>query len=104
MVEHYGVRTFASLILKFMYPPGQANGKPRGAFASKHTTGPELPTLREYPHMLASCANVLASDRMCKSQRKGRPESHLTNRGVGVRWGLAVKPVARLGNSDCHLA
>jgi len=54
--------------------------------------------------MLASCANVLASDRMCKSQRKGRPESHLKNRGVGVRWGLAVKPVARLGNSDCHLA
>jgi hypothetical protein len=25
---------------------------------------------------------------MCKSQRKGGPESHLANRGVGVRWGI----------------
>ena len=28
---------------------------------------------------------------MSKSQRKGRPESHLANRGVGVRWGLTLR-------------
>ena len=32
---------------------------------------------------------------MSKSQRKGRPESHLTNRGVGVRWGLVQPEMAR---------
>ena len=28
-----------------------------------------------------------SSDRTSKSQRIGRLKSHLTNRGVGVRWG-----------------
>jgi hypothetical protein len=35
---------------------------------------------------------------MSKTQRIGRPESHLTNRGVGVRWGSGLakspKPIA----------
>jgi hypothetical protein len=40
-----------------------------------------------------------SSDRTSKSQRKGRPESHLTNRGVGVRWGLPVRKVDRVGHT-----
>jgi hypothetical protein len=70
-------------------PPGAGNLKAKGGpFASTHVSGKSLDRARG-----RSCENVPAgnSDRTSKSQRKGRPESHLTKRGVGVRWGSETK-------------
>jgi hypothetical protein len=69
--------------------PGSGNLKAKGGLTPIHTSD----SIRRIEQGGGSCENVRAgsSDRMSKSQRKGRPESHLTNRGVGVRWGLAPR-------------
>ena len=65
-------------------PPGSCDLKAKGgAFASTHR--------HRIKQGDRSCANVLARDRTRKSQRIGRPESHLTNWGWVYGGGLPVQ-------------